>query len=148
MPFGAFSSTMIFFTPISMASSSNAKTVWSVEFIPAYSHTQQITQRSKWTVCIFTGEVNQVIGRVLLATIRDKGNCPCPRCLVQKEQLNNMGQKRDIKFRLKNQRKFLLNQIQTARSWIYEKAQSITSQVVERLLKPSSSVPTMVCFIA
>jgi len=94
----------------------------------------------------FIAEVNQVMSRVLLATIRDKGNCPCPRCLVPKEQLNRMGQKQDIKFRLKNQQKFLLNQIQTARRWIYEKAQSITSQVVEHLLKPSSSVPTMVCF--
>jgi hypothetical protein len=46
-PFGAFSSTMIFFMPISMASLSNAKMVWSVEFILAYSHTHQITQRSK-----------------------------------------------------------------------------------------------------
>jgi len=76
--------------------------------------------------------------------IRDKGNCPCPRCLVSKEQLDKVGLKRDTKFRLKNPRTFMLNQIQQARRWIYEKARSITSRAVEDLLKPTSSVPTMV----
>ncbi len=58
-----------------------------------------------------------------------------------------MGMKRDTKFRLKNPRTFMLNQIQKARLWIYEKARSITSRAVEDLLKPTSSVPTMVCYL-
>ena len=82
--------------------------------------------------------------RVLLATIRDNGNCPCPRCLIPKKQLNRMGLKHDIQFRLKNPRKFLFRQVQAARKWIYQKGRSITSRAVELVLKPSSSVPTMV----
>lgn len=58
-----------------------------------------------------------------------------------------MGLKRDVIFRLKNPRTFLLNLVQNARRWIYEKALSITSRVVEDLLKPTSSVPTMVCYL-
>ena len=35
--------------------------------------------------------------RILLATIRDKGFCPCPRCLVPKTHLDRLGLKLDIK---------------------------------------------------
>ena len=82
--------------------------------------------------------------RVLLATIRDKGICPCPRCLIPKEKLNQTGLRRDSKFRAKHPRRFLIGYVQRARQWIYEKAKSITSTAVEGLLKSTSSVPTMV----
>ena len=36
--------------------------------------------------------------RALLATIRDKGLCPCPWCLVPKSKLDQTGMKRDSKF--------------------------------------------------
>jgi hypothetical protein len=57
-----------------------------------------------------------------------------------------MGLKRDTKFRLNNPRTFLLDQVQKARGWIYEKARSITSRAVEDLLKSTLSVPTLVCY--
>ncbi|KAJ3963597.1 hypothetical protein EV361DRAFT_762035, partial [Lentinula raphanica] len=37
--------------------------------------------------------------KVLLATIRDFGSCPCPRCLCSKSNLDQMGTKRDKKTR-------------------------------------------------
>ena len=76
--------------------------------------------------------------------MRDKGLRPCPRCLVLKEKLDKMGQKRDISFRLLNPRRFLVDIVEKARSFIYEKAYGIGSKLVNDMLKPSSSVPTMV----
>jgi hypothetical protein len=81
--------------------------------------------------------------RVLLVTIRDKGACPCPRCLVTKEELNEMGLKRDLKIR-ENKCRYLGDLVQRARNLIYKKAAKITGAAVNRLLKPTSSVPTVV----
>ena len=86
------------------------------------------------------------IGRVLLATIRDKGLCPCPRCLTPKSEMDQTGAKRDSQFREKNVRKYLLNYVRAARDAIYKRASAICGVVVDRLLKPTSSVPTLVSF--
>ena len=55
-----------------------------------------------------------------------------------------MGTKHDIKFRLKNVRSYLFDYVQTARNAIYKSAAAITGTVVNRLLKATSSVPTLV----
>ena len=85
--------------------------------------------------------------RALLATIRDKGLCPCPRCLVPKSKLDQTGTKRDSKFRLQNDRKYLFDHVLIARNAIYESAAAIAGAAVNRLLKATSSVPTLVCQI-
>jgi hypothetical protein len=82
--------------------------------------------------------------RALLATIRDKGLCPCPRCLVPKSKLDQTGTKRDSKFRLRNDRTYLFDHVLIARNAIYKSAASITGSAVNRLLKATSSVPTLV----
>jgi hypothetical protein len=82
--------------------------------------------------------------RVLLATIRDKGLCPCPRCLIPKSKLDQTGTKRDSKFRLQHARTYLFNWVQIARNAIYKSAAAIAGAVVNRLLKATSSVPTLV----
>jgi hypothetical protein len=82
--------------------------------------------------------------RVLLATIRDKGLCPCPRCLIPKSKLDQTGTKRDSKFRLRHARTYLFNRVQIARNAIYESAAAVAGAVVNRLLKATSSVPTLV----
>ena len=84
------------------------------------------------------------LNRVLLATIRDKGLCPCPRCLMPKSKLDQTGTKRDSKFRLQNARTYLFNCVQIARNAIYNSAAAVAGAVVNRLLKATSSVPTMV----
>jgi hypothetical protein len=56
-----------------------------------------------------------------------------------------MGLASDIRFRLKNVRKFLVGKVVLARNWIYEQGRGLISNAVERLLKETSSVPTMVC---
>lgn len=82
--------------------------------------------------------------RALLATIRDKGLCPCPRCLVPKSKLDQTGTKHDSKFRLRNDRTYLSDHVLIARNAIYKSAAAITGTTVNRLLKATSSVPTLV----
>ena len=84
------------------------------------------------------------ITRVLLGTIRDKGICPCPRCLTPKSKMDQTGAKRDSQFREKNVRKYLLNYVCVARDAIYKNAFAIGGAIIDRLLKPTSSVPTLV----
>ncbi|KJA14397.1 hypothetical protein HYPSUDRAFT_142984 [Hypholoma sublateritium FD-334 SS-4] len=84
--------------------------------------------------------------KVLLATIRDKGLCPCPRCLVLKTKLDQTGTKRDSNFRLQNARTYLFTHVQTARDAIYRLAVAVAGAVVNRLLKATSSVPTLNAF--
>ena len=81
---------------------------------------------------------------MLLATIRDKGLAPCPRCLTPKSKIDQTGTKRDSQFREKNVRKYLLDYVRVARDAIYGRAAAIGGAVIDRLLKPTSSVPTLV----
>ncbi|KIK01139.1 hypothetical protein K443DRAFT_99156, partial [Laccaria amethystina LaAM-08-1] len=85
--------------------------------------------------------------KVLLATIRDKGLCPCPRCLTPKSGMDQTGAKRDSQFREKNIHKYLLNYVRAARDAIYKRASAICGVVIDRLLKPTSSVPTLNAFV-
>ncbi|KAJ7762206.1 hypothetical protein B0H16DRAFT_1884179 [Mycena metata] len=85
--------------------------------------------------------------KVLLATIRDGGGCPCPRCLVPKSEAHLMGSARDMTARVKNARKYLGSLVNTARRFIYKFAHGIGSKKVDDLLKETSSVPTLNAFI-
>ncbi len=88
--------------------------------------------------------IDYLNNRVLLATIRDKGLCPCPRCLVPKLKLDQTGRKRDSNFRLKYARTYISDLVEVARNAIYKSAAAIAGVVVNRLLKVTSSVPTVV----
>src|ERR1700761_3822096 len=81
--------------------------------------------------------------RVLLATIRDNGDCPCPRCLTPKSKLHLMGFARDIAFRANHLRKYFRGKIEAARRAIYVHGFGIRSKKVEDLLKDTSAVPTI-----
>ena len=52
--------------------------------------------------------------------------------------------KRDSKFRLQNTRTYLLDYVLIARNAIYDSAAAIAGATVNRLLKATSSVPTLV----
>ncbi|KAJ7101024.1 hypothetical protein C8R43DRAFT_1048129 [Mycena crocata] len=87
--------------------------------------------------------------KVLLATIRNLGRCPCPRCLVTKDQLDQLGTVRDDKNRVSHARvddEHRQSLIERARGWIYRKAKVIKSKWVEDALSPLSWVPTTNAF--
>jgi hypothetical protein len=58
-----------------------------------------------------------------------------------------MGQVRDLAQRISHARNILYDVVQTARRFIYQLANPINGTAVARLLKPTSSVPTVVCCI-
>lgn len=83
--------------------------------------------------------------RVLIATIRDMGNCPCPRCKIPKTLIPEMGSSSDRERRLVLQRqdnKKRQDAVSQARTFINHKGYVVTSKHVENLLKPESLVPT------
>ncbi|KAJ3514958.1 hypothetical protein NMY22_g14576 [Coprinellus aureogranulatus] len=85
--------------------------------------------------------------KVLLATIRDKGLCLCPRCLVPKDKVEYMGRVRDLQLRVTHAREYLWDKVKKARDYIYKKGRGIKSTFVEAQLKETSSVPTVNAFV-
>jgi hypothetical protein len=88
--------------------------------------------------------VIHIFDRTLLATIRDQGVCPCPRCLIPKPKLDRLGLVSDSKNRIDKARKFDTDSVNKARKAIYELGKPIGGIHVQRLLKASSAVPTSV----
>ncbi len=85
--------------------------------------------------------------RILLACIRFLGRCPCPRCLVLKSQVPDMGTKYDRKRQSENFRKdttFVQMLIAKARKLIFEVGKSIASKAVECKIYTTSLLPTRV----
>ena len=82
------------------------------------------------------------MNRVLLATIRNNGLCPCPRCLVSKLELDRLGLRRDVSIRINKFREYAADKVDIARKAIYNLAKSFQSTVVEDLLRSFSGVPT------
>jgi hypothetical protein len=116
----------------------------SGEFSPGFSLTAPITRKSQF---FFTGRLpaNQLL-RVLLATIKNLGGCPCPRCFIEKAQIPEMGTKADMRRRqkIRQDTSGWRNKIERVRSWIFEKGYLIAGAAVNRVLKPQSWVPTRV----
>ena len=85
--------------------------------------------------------------RVLLATIRNFGSCPCPRCLVPKSKIPEVGTASDERRREKSRRVDDFNRnlnVSHARDLIYERGFGVKSAAVERLLAEESYTPTKV----
>jgi len=95
--------------------------------------------------CFFTLSLTALF-RVLLATIRDKGLCPCPHCLAPKAKLDCVGQISDTKIRTNQAHKYqdISESVNKARDAIYKQGVPIGGVYVQRLLKPTSTVPTLV----
>jgi|SRR5882762_1498976 hypothetical protein len=85
--------------------------------------------------------------RIILASIRKMGYCPCPRCLIPKDRIRNLGMARDRQQRLTLARvddetkRFV---IANSRRLIYERNYAVDSSALERILKDQSLVPTSV----
>ncbi|KIK33529.1 hypothetical protein CY34DRAFT_99446 [Suillus luteus UH-Slu-Lm8-n1] len=84
--------------------------------------------------------------KVLIATIRDKGICPCPRCLLPKSHFGGIGLRADMSGRLARTCQFLKDTVIAARNAIYKGGAPIKGAAVERLLKEFSLVPTLNTF--
>lgn len=95
----------------------------------------------KWTQYLI------MCSRIILASIRNLGICPCPRCLIPKSLTHSLGMTRDMSKRLSlarvddNQRR---GSVSTARKLIYERNYAVDSVPIENILKEQSLVPTTV----
>jgi hypothetical protein len=110
-----------------------------------YAHIPLITPRSAYeflSLCIDA----HIFLRVLLATIRDQGLCPCPRCLVPKTKLDRLGLIADMNARVNNARHYrdVAVFIEKAHRAIFEEGAPIGGVTVQRLLKSTSNVPMSV----
>ena len=86
-----------------------------------------------------------------MATIRNLGACPCPRCELPKAQIPQVGTIPDDARRTRLKRTngtSLSRNIYNARDAIYRFGKSIKSKVVEDILSPLSYVPTSVSHLA
>jgi hypothetical protein len=85
--------------------------------------------------------------RVLVVSIRNRGICPCPRCLVTKSELSQFGTQLDMDKRTTLARvdnRAERYDIENARRKIYQGKFCVNTQCVEDLLKGKSRVPTLV----
>lgn len=120
-------------------------TVSTGECFPVCSRTLQIILRSK-SHSVSLGGVRLTVPfcRVLLATIRDMGICPCPRCLVPKTEFDRLGLLSDMSRRISQVRTYLRDKVAAARNAIYKLGSPIKGTVPEAHLKAMSLVPTFV----
>ena len=84
---------------------------------------------------------------MLVATIKDFGSHPCPRCLVTIDQICAIGRDDDRKRREETRRydnAERRERVDEAREWLYDKGYVITGDKVDGLLKDKSMVPTKV----
>ena len=115
--------------------------------ILGYSHILLIIVRRMSHLVKYPNFATQVYYRILIASIRNLGRCPCPRCLITLDCVVDMGKRRDM-----TQRETLAriddmsrrNRVDSAREIIYEKNYAVDGNPVENLLKVDSLVPTAV----
>ena len=87
---------------------------------------------------------------MLIATLRDKGHCPCPRCLTTFDTVSELGTVQDIASRQTMIRTASVQDalVLNARKLIYKDGYVVTANRVENLLREQSLVPTRVCSLS
>ncbi|KJA19277.1 hypothetical protein HYPSUDRAFT_99107, partial [Hypholoma sublateritium FD-334 SS-4] len=118
------------------------------EFLEAYEHgvvikcCDGVKRRFYLRIFAYSADYPE---KVLLTSIRNMGNCPCPRCLTPKDLLDQLGTKHDSKQRNRLVRVDNLQyrvKISSARDIIYKQNRSVDSKFVNAILKDESLVPT------
>ncbi|KIK31508.1 hypothetical protein CY34DRAFT_33015, partial [Suillus luteus UH-Slu-Lm8-n1] len=84
--------------------------------------------------------------KVLIATIKDMGACPCPRCLMPKTSFDLLGLLIDMRDRLANVRTYCLAKVIDARGIIYGEGNTVDGSKVQATLGEGSWVPTVNAF--
>nr|GAT47145.1 predicted protein [Mycena chlorophos] len=86
--------------------------------------------------------------KVLLATIKSLGTCPCPRCLIKKNEIAQTGTVNDLKRRqvLRVDDHHRRSSIERARRSIFESGSAVEGSTIDGMLKSHSWVPTRNAF--
>ncbi|KXN84188.1 hypothetical protein AN958_12892 [Leucoagaricus sp. SymC.cos] len=82
--------------------------------------------------------------KVILATIRSLGGCPCPCCTITKQQIKGLGSSADNEIQKEKRKDDATRKhiVEHARNLIFKSGRGIGSAIVEKLLKPFSMTPT------
>jgi hypothetical protein len=83
-----------------------------------------------------------------VSCVRNGGTCLCPRCLIPRNRVQNLGMTLDMKQRQTLARvddESRTRLIERAREIIYRKNYAVDTDAVEAILKEQSLVPTLVC---
>ncbi|PCH39218.1 hypothetical protein WOLCODRAFT_86414 [Wolfiporia cocos MD-104 SS10] len=86
--------------------------------------------------------------KILLACIRYLAQCPCPRCLIQKADISEMGTPADMERRniLRVDTTAIQNLIDGARRSVFRKGFALNSKKITKILDPKSLVTTRSAF--
>jgi hypothetical protein len=84
------------------------------------------------------------IYRALIATIKDMGLCPCPRCLTPKGLFGYLRLAKDMKCCISNLRVYVTTKVAEAHEFIYGSGNTVDSAKVEDTLREGSWVPVLV----
>jgi hypothetical protein len=116
-------------------------------FSPVSSRILQIILRSEcWSLCDVLMVLTTLLPRVLIASIKSLAMCLCPRCLIRKQQVGDLGTKNDRKRRKKDRAddEHHRKKVARAREGIFEKGYKVTGAKVERMLGEESIAPIKV----
>jgi len=88
--------------------------------------------------------------RVLLVCVKHLGMAPCPRCLIMKSQIHDIGKKFDIS--QQDRLAWVDNRhwkrtVELARQLLYESGKRPNSKAMAKILGPKSLAPNRVCLI-
>ncbi|KAI0054779.1 hypothetical protein BV25DRAFT_1816540 [Artomyces pyxidatus] len=128
------------------------KVLFNDEFIEAWKHgivilcCDGIERRFYPRIFTYSADYPE---KVNLASIRQMGRCPCPRCLVQLSDAHLVGTLKDMRTRRVNVRTDDIPRrykVKLARRLIYEKNYQVDSAGVEHLLGEQASVPVSNAF--
>lgn len=86
-----------------------------------------------------------IIYRVRLGTTRTKGDRICPRCTIPTADFDKLGHQQDTTGRIARARHYPEYLVNRARDCIYSSGYPVNHAGIERMLKPMSVVPTVVC---
>jgi hypothetical protein len=86
-----------------------------------------------------------LLSRVLIANIKNMGQCPCPRCSIRLTDIKDLGKAKDIQTRADGRKPTpqLFHAVKRARKAIF-KGYKVSGSCVERLMGGGSRIPTNV----
>ncbi|KAG1901203.1 uncharacterized protein F5891DRAFT_1187899 [Suillus fuscotomentosus] len=85
--------------------------------------------------------------KVLIATIKDMGSCPCPRCLTPKSMFTSLGLLSDMRSRISSLRVYVATNVIRAREFIYQGGNTVDGKKVEETLGGGSWAPILNKFV-
>lgn len=111
-----------------------------------FTYSADYPEKCDFSLC-YCGSQAFALHRVLLACIKHLGSMPCPRCLVPKDHIRDIGKKvdmsrRDRLARVDDDRR--KRKVEAARRFIYEQGKRPNSKAVTNILGSKSLTPTRV----